>query len=501
MLHNELNEWGQRLDSGEQSEPLLVIAARLRADASAALRPSSRFRSELRARLLEQSQQTTRPQRRFTVSATLAGLLALTALAGAWMLTNIGPTPSAPLTASTQPTVTPETSPSPSQPVDLPSPTPALVELRLVFNHSPQALFGSNANNSGGWRGYQNVFIANLDGSEVTALMDGPNDINQLEAISPDGQRALIFSRPQFVPQNGEHSLLGDLYVMNIDGSGVTKLASGYRSYKSTSAGYGAAYWLADGQRLALVASDDDGPGIFLVNADGTGRVRLPAPEVDPTHPWEATPLWLLPSANPDWIYWQAGVLDGNTDKTGGYWQTALDGSITQPVWEDLGIGHVALDPTGSYMAYTPANCWAELEPACNLLSVADVNNDKPILQYWGGTPQNFYWSPDGSYLLVDVFVKGERGYGQVYWTWSPSTLSATQLPEGIQLWSQEGWSVGVPPQWSPDGRQILFENFAWELPKILDLNTMNVREGLTTLRPRPGIVGPWGAAWLPPSK
>ena len=117
------------------------------------------------------------------------------------------------------------------------------------------------------------------------------------------------------------------------------------------------------------------------------------------------------------------------------------------------------------------------------------------------GTPQSFYWPPDGTYLLVDVFVKTDAGYGQLFYLWSPSDSSVVQLPAGIEVWSSDSWPVGPPPQWSPDGRRILFENYTWLLPKILNLDTMEVTEALTALRPQPGITGPWGVTWLPPQR
>ena len=54
---------------------------------------------------------------------------------------------------------------------------------------------------------------------------------------------------------------------------------------------------------------------------------------------------------------------------------------------------------------------------------------------------------------------------------------------------------------WSPAGRRVLFENYTWPLPKILNLDTMEVTEALTALRPKPGIAGPWYVAWLPPQR
>ncbi len=487
MSRNDVNDWGRRLDSGERDDALHALAVRLAANRSPSPHPSSGFKSELRARLLGQS--IARRPMRWATSLAVAGLLAIIGAVALlfWMMR--GPSSVSPATLQDQSTSVP------TPLADLPSPTPAPTESvdRLVFNHSSQALFGENANSSGEWRAYQNVFVANLDGTNVTALKDGPDEVNELVSFSPDGRKVMIFAHPQWIPLEGQHTTpeseqYGDLYVMNVDGSNVVRLSGSFRkSYNPT------AYWLADRERIVFIAVNEAGPGVFIINADGTGRVQLSGPD--------ARPLWLMPSPDEMRIYWQGGMMDGDNILPGGYGWTAMDGSETQPIWENLGVANVALSPVGDRIAYTRDGCGAGGEPVCVSLFVADVDGTNAIQRDWESTPQNFYWSPDGTYLLVDVCVKTDAGYGQLFYLWSPSDSSVVQLPAGIEVWSSDGWPVGPPPQWSPDGRRILFENFTWPLPKILNLDTLEVTEALTALKPKPGIVGPWYVTWLPPQK
>ncbi len=483
MSRSDLNDWGRRLDSGKPDDPLSALAASLHVDRPPALRPSTAFKAGLRARLLARSTARTQLPGRWMTRPAFVVLLVIIAVVGIVFWMAGGPAPISPSVIRGQ------TTPVPSPLADLPSPTPT--PERLVFNHSPQALFGPNANQSGEWRAHQNVFMANLDGTNVTALRDGPDDVNWLVTFSPNGRKVLIFSHPEWILPAGQHTLpeseqYGDLYLMDVDGSNAIKLTGGYRIV-----GYPTAYWLPNSDRIVFIASEDDGLGIFVINADGTGRVRLTGPE--------ASPLYLLPSSNPERVYWRSGTIVENNYTFDGYGWTAMDGSGTQPIWENLGNVDIALSSSDGWIAYRRGDCWAGAEPACVSMFVADVDGANGIQKDWEGTPQSFYWSPDGHYLLVDVLVKTETGYGQIFYLWSPFDSSVVKLPEGIEVRSAEGWPVGPPPQWSPEGRRILFENYTWPLPKILNLDTMEVSEALTALRPQPRIIGPWGVTWLPP--
>jgi Tol biopolymer transport system component len=176
-----------------------------------------------------------------------------------------------------------------------PAPTPVGGSGRLVFHYAPQALFGRNANASGDWRGYENIFISDLDGKNLYPLIDGPGDVNFLVGFSPDGRRALVFARPFTVPTNGGNVLAddeqyGSLYTVNLDGSNLVLLTDHFLYLSHGVNAETTAYWLPESERVVFITPDDRGRGIFLIYADGTGLSRLTQPEASPLGPRTAGP-------------------------------------------------------------------------------------------------------------------------------------------------------------------------------------------------------------------
>ena len=120
------------------------------------------------------------------------------------------------------------------------------------------AFFGLNV--------YQGIWTMNPDGSEQTKI-PGTTEADENPAWSPNGAK-IAFVRQDSVGRN--------IYVMNPDGSGVTRLTEGPQvEFQPT--------WSPDGSKIAFVRSHvyDDGISsyswteIWVMNADGSGETRL----------------------------------------------------------------------------------------------------------------------------------------------------------------------------------------------------------------------------------
>ncbi len=141
----------------------------------------------------------------------------------------------------------------------------AFVAVALIFWSGLASASGSQngrivftSDRSGSWQ----IYTMNPDGSDqvqVTNLAPSDDTRSAFPSTSPDGQRIAFNYNAGDGP---------DLYVINVDGSGLRQLTSDHSS--------GFPRWSPDGKRLALATASKLGTGVIAtMPADGSGKRKI----------------------------------------------------------------------------------------------------------------------------------------------------------------------------------------------------------------------------------
>lgn len=303
--------------------------------------------------------------------------------------------------------------------------------------------------------------------AEETDIIDRPDfktttgifDIDALEAlgrvseprVSPDGKRVLFGVSYESVPQNKSNR---DLYVMNIDGTGVTRITKTAQSENS-------AVWIDNGTRIAFVyAEKGSSPQLWVMNADGTERHAA-------TNIEGGIEGFLF---SPD----QSKVVLIRTVK---YNRTASD------IYPDLpkATGRVIDD-----LMYKHWDTWVTEIPhpfigsfdGQTVTDLKDIMEGEPYeapMRPFGGV-ESFAWSPDSKTLVYT----SRKKTGMEYALSTNSDLYAYNLTTGTTTNLTEGMmGYDTNPAFSPDGRYMAWlsmERDGYEADK----NRLFIRDNAT---------------------
>jgi TolB protein len=244
--------------------------------------------------------------------------------------------------------------------------------VRLPLTGNGKIAFASDAD---GGQGNWDIYVMNPDGSGLTRLTSDPN-VESRPAWLPDGTK-IAFERA-----TADGSDPG-IFVMNADGSGVKELVGGAGGSKPA--------FSPDGKRIAFARGSE----IYVMNADGSHVTQL-------THSGEGVadyPAWSPDGAR---IAFTSGIAN-----QGALFIVNQDGSGLHRIF----IEH---DP-----------------------NVADILRPGS-------------WSPDGSKMLFEREPTGGSKDQSVGGIWSIS-------PDGTGLVRIGANRADGFASWSPDGRKILF--------------------------------------------
>ncbi|MBE7470704.1 MAG: hypothetical protein DPW09_18040 [Anaerolineae bacterium] len=301
----------------------------------------------------------------------------------------------------------------------------------------------------------------NADGATVTlAELDLEIPPFTPISLSSDGRHIALAAQD-------DSSLQSELYIANLDGSGLIHL-TGDNSYSFGSS------WSPDGARLALLSGPEvEGNRLYVVNADGSNR-QLIGPETIE-----------LPIQDPIWLPDSQHILFKGLERA--RWQLYLiqaDGANLTCLTCDVGLDP---DPTLDHILSANGQQF-----------IYENGDDIYIRDIEGGEPRNLTanldkdvsypgWSPDQQRIAFGAYDvnSGEQSIYVV----NPDGSNLNQLPIpalGDIVWSPDGQRIAfvsaeglhvinadgtqrlkLTPDnfsvyqfdWSPDGQQLLFSS------------------------------------------
>jgi Tol biopolymer transport system component len=241
------------------------------------------------------------------------------------------------------------------------------------------------------------IYVANIDGSARELVVRGVEDHTTF-SWSPDGQR-LAFS--------GGYKRVDEIFVVNLDGSGVKRLTQSPRTRRRTDDDWSQdPSWSPDGKQIAFDgARKETGelPHIYVMRADGTRTHRLTGGRA-----YQWNPVW---SPDGRTILFEQFVGTGYS-RLADLYTIKPDGSgkrkLTRISVEAEHCACAVWSPDGTKIAYEAAG----VRGRSDIYVMNADGSDRRQLTNHRARDENPDWSPDGTQI---AFYSERVGNAEIY--------------------------------------------------------------------------------------
>jgi len=275
----------------------------------------------------------------------------------------------------------------PAQPVARPTGTPLLAATVTALvpapaptiTQSPMPRASLQIVFSSARGGNADLYITNMDGSGVTQLTTSPGQ-DEYPAVSPDGRRISFMS-----DRDGNI----EIYVINRDGTGETRLTVDSGEDRLPN-------WSPNGRQIIFISNCSGNFQLYVMDADGQNVRRL-------THNTrrDGHASW---SAN-DWIVFNSG--DADDSATWEIYVIRADGSGERRLTtNNVNDWSPNWSPDGRQILYLSKRDGKD--DAAIWVMNADGSNPQLVYNNPGAYEWGAVWSPDGGYIAFNSDVDGK---------------------------------------------------------------------------------------------
>ncbi len=349
-----------------------------------------------------------------------------------------------------------------------------------------------------GLRGKVNIFLADVDGTNLIPITNGLKDYNYVESVSQDGTKVLVDSSSKEFFEDDRNTAL---YLIDLTHPELqpVKLGGGFLHDYHYDVQGKIAKFLSETQ-VVYIGQGTKGYGIYTVNIDGTNQKSILSNALG------VTPVEIL-FANNDRIYWASATKDFVNNTAIAIWQSNIDGSGDSKLISNgsqIKAYNAAFSPDGKKIAWVEEFTRENYNYHLNVASISEIDNPKQL------TPNSpfleIYWFPDSSRILIfddgsimfqnQTYLDPSSKVSEFYEVSLSTTLQVTNLnfSDTLIKTDESGstyWAKFF--DFSPDGQHILVA-----LPPTSDGNINSL--DFVTLEFKKVLSGihPIGAYWLP---